>query len=78
MDQFLDSLINFDKENISDANLRAVQPYLANAEFDPDFIRSKSAAAAGKCVCVYVVHFSSMMLCRTGPSQVKKKSQCYC
>ena len=49
VDQFLDSLINFDKENISDANLKAVQPYLADKEFDPDFIRSKSAAAAGLC-----------------------------
>lgn len=47
VDQFLDSLINFDKENIQDANLKAVDPYLANPEFDPDFIRSKSFAAAG-------------------------------
>lgn len=47
MDQFLDSLINFDKENIADNNLKAVRPYLDDKEFDPDFIRSKSAAAAG-------------------------------
>ena len=47
MDQFLDSLINFDKENIHDNNLKAVRPYLEDKEFDPDFIRSKSAAAAG-------------------------------
>ncbi len=47
MDQFLDCLINFDKENIAEANQKAVQPYLENKEFDPDFIRSKSAAAAG-------------------------------
>ena len=47
VDQFLDSLINFDKENIPDNNLKAVGPYLSDKEFDPDFIRSKSAAAAG-------------------------------
>lgn len=47
VDQFLDSLINFDKENIADNNLKAVRPYLDDKEFDPDFIRSKSAAAAG-------------------------------
>lgn len=47
VDQFLDSLINFDKENIADSNLKAVKPYLDDKEFDPDFIRSKSAAAAG-------------------------------
>ena len=49
VDQFLESLITFDKENIHDANLKAIQPYLADKEFDPDFVRSKSAAAAGLC-----------------------------
>ena len=49
VDQFLDSLINFDKENIKDPNLQAIKPYLADKEFDPDFIRSKSLAAAGLC-----------------------------
>ncbi len=49
VDQFLDSLINFDKENIQDANLKAVSPYIDDKEFDPDFIRAKSFAAAGLC-----------------------------
>ena len=47
VDQFLESLIKFDKENIADPTLKAVRPYLEDKEFDPDFIRSKSAAAAG-------------------------------
>lgn len=47
MDQFLESLINFDKENIADPTLKAIRPYLANKDFDPNFIRNKSAAAAG-------------------------------
>jgi len=46
----LETLINFDKENIADATLKAIRPYLANKEFDPNHIRSKSAAAAGKSV----------------------------
>jgi dynein heavy chain len=49
VDQFLDSLINFNKQNIAENNLKAVKPYLEDKEFDPDFIRSKSAAAAGLC-----------------------------
>jgi len=49
VDGFLDSLINYDKENIPDACLKALEPYLANPEFDPEFIRAKSAAAAGLC-----------------------------
>lgn len=47
VDQFLDSLINFDKEHIQDANLKAIDPYLNDNDFDPDFIRNKSLAAAG-------------------------------
>ena len=47
VDQFLDSLINFNKENIQDANLKAIDPYLSDKDFDPDFIRNKSFAAAG-------------------------------
>jgi dynein heavy chain len=43
----LESLINFDKENIAEPNLKAIKPYLADKDFDPEFIRSKSAAAAG-------------------------------
>ena len=49
VDQFLDSLINYDKENIHDNNLKAINPYLADPEFEPDHIRGKSAAAAGLC-----------------------------
>ena len=49
VDQFLDSLLHFDKENISDNNLKAIEPYLQDKDFDPDFIRNKSFAAAGLC-----------------------------
>ena len=49
VDQFLDMLVTFDKENIADANLKAVRPYLDDKDFDPDFIRNKSFAAAGLC-----------------------------
>lgn len=43
----MEALINFDKENIAEPNLKAIVPYLTNKEFDPNFIRSKSIAAAG-------------------------------
>ena len=52
VDSFLDQLINYDKENIPDSCLKAVDPYLNNPEFDADFIRGKSAAAAGLCAWV--------------------------
>jgi dynein heavy chain len=46
---FLDQLITFDKEHIDSANLDAAQEYLNDPEFNADFIRTKSAAAAGLC-----------------------------
>jgi dynein heavy chain len=58
LDQFLDMLINFDKENIREPNRKAVEPYLQDKEFDPDFVRAKSAAAAGLCAWVInIVNF---------------------
>lgn len=52
VDGFLDALINYDKENIHPEVMKAIQPYLKNPEFEPDFVRSKSAAAAGLCAWV--------------------------
>ena len=49
VDQFLDSLINYDKENIHPDVIKAIQAYLDDPEFDPEFVRSKSTAAAGLC-----------------------------
>ena len=49
VDQFLEILLTFDKENIQDANRKAVEPYLQDKEFDFDFVKTKSAAAAGTC-----------------------------
>ncbi len=58
VDQFLDTLIHFDKENIHNNNLVAVKPYIESKEFDPDFIRNKSFAAAGLCAwAINIVRF---------------------
>ncbi|XP_032659529.1 dynein axonemal heavy chain 9 isoform X5 [Chelonoidis abingdonii] len=49
VDGFLDSLIHFDKENIHENCLKAIQPYLHDPKFNPEFVTSKSYAAAGLC-----------------------------
>ena len=41
VDQFLDQLINYDKENIHENCLKAIKPYLENPDFDADFVRGK-------------------------------------
>ncbi|XP_073817376.1 dynein beta chain, ciliary-like [Musca autumnalis] len=49
VDKFLDSLINYDKKHIHPDIIKALQPYLADPEFDPEKILAKSSAAAGLC-----------------------------
>ncbi|ERE69011.1 dynein heavy chain 17, axonemal [Cricetulus griseus] len=58
VDTFLDALKKFDKEHIPEACLKAFRPYQGNPTFDPEFIRSKSTAAAGLCSwCINIVRF---------------------
>ena len=61
VDAFLDSLINYDKENIHENCLKAIRPYLDDPEFDPEFIRSKSSAAAG--MCSWVRNMARSLVC---------------
>ncbi|KAJ3220317.1 hypothetical protein HK099_004389 [Clydaea vesicula] len=49
VDSFLDSLINFNKENIEPTVLEAIKPYLADPNFNADYVATKSLAAAGLC-----------------------------
>ncbi|XP_011494831.1 PREDICTED: dynein beta chain, ciliary-like [Ceratosolen solmsi marchali] len=49
VDQFLSNLRNYDKGNIHPEVIKAIKPYIEDKEFDPEFIRSKSNAAAGLC-----------------------------
>ncbi|ORY39399.1 hypothetical protein BCR33DRAFT_720231 [Rhizoclosmatium globosum] len=49
VDAFLDSLITFNKEAIDQSNLDALQPYLSDPNFNEEFMKSKSLAAAGLC-----------------------------
>ncbi|KAJ3364693.1 hypothetical protein GGF32_001332 [Allomyces javanicus] len=49
VDAFLETLINFNKEKIDQSNLDALAPYLKNENFNEEFMKSKSIAAAGLC-----------------------------
>ena len=49
VDPFLEGLITYDKEHIHPNIITAIEPYLKDKEFNPEFIQSKSAAAAGLC-----------------------------
>ena len=58
VDQFLNDLVTFNKEEIHENNLKAIDPYLQNKDFDADFVRNKSFAAAGLCAwAINIVSF---------------------
>ncbi|XP_025049146.1 dynein heavy chain 17, axonemal-like [Alligator sinensis] len=58
VDSFIDTLKKFDKEHIPEPCLKAFRPYQSDPTFDPEFIMSKSTAAAGLCSwCLNIVRF---------------------
>ncbi|CAJ0928425.1 unnamed protein product [Ranitomeya imitator] len=69
VDGFLDSLINFNKENIHENCIKAIQPYLKDTEFNPEFITSKSLAAAGLCSWVINIVKFYEVFCEVEPKR---------
>jgi dynein heavy chain len=70
VDEFLGSLVNYNKENIPEVCQKAIQPYLADKEFDPEFIRSKSQAAAGLCAWVINIMKFFEVFCEVEPKRL--------
>jgi dynein heavy chain len=69
VDQFLSDLINYDKDHISEESLKAVKPIAAQADFNPEFIRSKSIAAAGLCAWVINILIYYDIYCEVKPKR---------
>lgn len=54
--KFLDSLLNFDKDNIPEKIIdRIRKDYLTNENFDPDKIKSASTACEGLCKWIFAI-----------------------
>uniref|UniRef100_A0A3P9B085 Dynein heavy chain 11, axonemal n=1 Tax=Maylandia zebra TaxID=106582 RepID=A0A3P9B085_9CICH len=72
VDDFLQALVNFDKENIPEPTVRCVRDeYLSDPEFNPDFVKQKSSAAAGLCAWVINIIRFHEVLC-----EVEMKRMC--
>uniref|UniRef100_H0Z5T6 Dynein axonemal heavy chain 17 n=1 Tax=Taeniopygia guttata TaxID=59729 RepID=H0Z5T6_TAEGU len=69
VDSFLDSLIKFNKENIHENCLRALQPYLQDPRFNPESVATKSAAAAGLCSWVLNIARFHRVFCEVQPKR---------
>ncbi|CAF2140297.1 unnamed protein product [Rotaria magnacalcarata] len=70
VDQFLQSLKTYDKEHIRDDMRREVKVYIDDPDFDPDKIRTKSAAAAG--LSAWVINIVSFyeVYCEVEPKRL--------
>ncbi|XP_073667291.1 dynein axonemal heavy chain 1 [Tursiops truncatus] len=54
--RFLESLLKFDKDNIGEAVIKAIQPYIDNEEFQPAAIAKVSKACTSICQWVRAMH----------------------
>lgn len=75
MDDFLQALVSYDKENIPESCLTVVkQEYLRNPEFHPDLVRTKSTAAAGLCAwTINIVRYYEVRQCfQNGCNKLQK------
>ncbi|NXT91841.1 DYH1 protein, partial [Anhinga rufa] len=54
--KFLDSLLKYDKDNIADTVIRAIQPYIDSEEFQPAAIAKVSKACTSICQWVRAMH----------------------
>nr|XP_029540762.1 LOW QUALITY PROTEIN: dynein heavy chain 9, axonemal [Oncorhynchus nerka] len=69
VDAFLDSLVHFNKQNIPEPCLKAIQPYLQDPEFQPELVASKSNAAAGLCSWVLNIVKFYQVFCEVEPKR---------
>ncbi|XP_075413447.1 dynein axonemal heavy chain 11 [Tenrec ecaudatus] len=70
VDDFLQALINYDKEHIPENCLKVVtEQYLRDPEFNPNLIRTKSFAAAGLCAWVINIIKFYQVYCDVEPKR---------
>ncbi|XP_030637015.1 dynein heavy chain 11, axonemal [Chanos chanos] len=70
VDDFLQSLVSYNKENIPETSLAVVKKeYLRDPEFHPDLIRTKSYAAAGLCAWVINIVRYYEVYCEVAPKR---------
>ena len=68
--QFLTDLQEYDKENIPAANLAETRKYIADKDFNPEFVKGKSLAAAGLCSWVINIVIFYDVFCDVEPKRI--------
>ena len=71
--KFLNDLLTFDKENIPAEALKSTKEYLKNPDFNGDFVKGKSLAAAGLCSWVVNIVMFYEVYCDVEPKRILLK-----
>lgn len=70
--KFLDSLLTYDKDNIPDATIQKVEPYIAMEEFTPAAVSKVSKACTSICMwarAMYMYHNVALSVSWEGAGQ---------
>ncbi|CAH1797693.1 unnamed protein product [Owenia fusiformis] len=70
IERFIDELMSFDDNQLPEATLNLVEPYLKKSSFDPDNIEKKSGNVASSSLCKWVrgvVRYHRMMISKVKP-----------
>lgn len=68
---YIETLKAFDKDNIPEAKIKALQPYVSDPTFDPVTIKTISLAAAGLCAWVQNIVKYYYIYCEVEPKRQK-------
>ena len=69
---FLKRIIEFDKEAIAAKTLKKIENYTKDADFNPDYMNKKSAAAGALCIWVRAIEDYAKCLKIVEPKRQKK------
>ncbi|GBF98747.1 dynein heavy chain axonemal [Raphidocelis subcapitata] len=67
--RFLDSLLTYDKDNIPEATIRKVEPYIALEEFTPEAVSKVSRACTSICMWVRAMHLYNTVALSVAPKR---------
>ena len=74
--KFLDSLFKYDRDNIPDAVITKIQPYIDNEDFTPSAIARVSKACTSICQWVRAMHKYHFVAKAVAPKRVSINHSC--
>lgn len=72
--KFLDSLKNYDKDNMTDKLLSSIEKYLKQDDFKPPKAAAVSKAAGGLCAWVIAIHAYGLVFKQVNPKRLKAEA----